>query len=188
MQKVEMLTLLDDKIKVCTKCPELVENRTNTVLGSGNPNAKVVFCGEAPGKDEDKSGEAFVGQAGKLLSSILEACGLNRHEDVYIMNVVKCRPPNNRVPTKTECQNCRPFFDLQLKVINPEYIVCLGTVAAQNLLITEERISDLRGRWFSYKEAKVICTFHPSYALRRKYAKKEIWNDLQPLLKLIRSH
>lgn len=188
MQNSEKLAVLQEKVCECTKCPDLVANRTQTVFGVGNPDADIVFCGEGPGKDEDTQGVPFVGRAGKLLTNILNATGLER-EDVYILNIVKCRPPGNRNPTPEEAENCRPFLDLQLKVINPKYIVCLGAVASQNLLGVETPIGAMRGNWFDYQmppvNAKVLCTWHPAYLLRNSEAKKDTWNDLQLLIKEI---
>jgi DNA polymerase len=181
MNKNEMLHALSDKISECQRCPKLVENRTQTVFADGNPDSEVVFIGEAPGRDEDTQGVPFVGRAGKLLDSILEACGFSR-ENVYICNIVKCRPPSNRNPESEEAQNCRPYLNLQLKLINPKYIVCLGAVAAQNLLGVDTPIGRMRGRWHEYNGTKVLCTYHPAYLLRNPNDKKKVWDDLQLLL------
>jgi len=191
MNKIELLNILNEKVCQCTKCPELVENRTQTVLHSGNPNAKILFLAEAPGRDEDEQGEVLVGRAGKLFTNIIKACGWTR-EDVYCCNILKCRPPHNRTPTSQEAQNCEPFLKLQIRIVNPKYIVCLGSVAAQNLLKTEERITHLRGRWFQYVDrsvnAKVLCSYHPSYLLRNQSAKEDVWEDLQLLIKEINNN
>ena len=180
------MAAIADKVSRCKKCQELVANRTQTVFGDGSPNAKIVFCGEGPGGDEDKQGVPFVGRAGKLLDNILQACNLKR-EEVYILNIVKCRPPGNRNPLPEEAKNCRPFLDLQLRVIRPTYIVCLGAVAAQNLLGLKTPISMLRGEWREYRcpdfTAKVLCTYHPAYLLRNPAAKKDAWEDMKMLLK-----
>lgn len=181
MDKQEKLTLLNDKVKTCQKCAELVEYRTQTVFGEGNPNTQIVFLGEAPGKNEDEQGRPFVGKAGQLLDNILKACGFERAQ-VYILNILKCRPPSNRVPTPEEATNCRPFLDLQLKIIAPKYIVCMGASAAQYLLDSKIPISQMRKTWYNYQGVKVICTFHPAYLLRNPEAKKEMWDDLQILL------
>jgi DNA polymerase len=185
MEKTEMLAVLAEKVSQCQKCQELVANRTQTVFGDGNPNAKIVFCGEGPGADEDKKGIPFVGRAGKLLDNIIKACKLERSK-VYILNIVKCRPPGNRNPTPEEATNCRQFLKLQLEIIRPQFIVCLGTVAAQNLLHSTHTISVLRGTWREYRGhdfiAKAICTYHPAYLLRNPAAKKDVWDDLQLLL------
>ncbi len=159
------------------RCPELASTRTQTVFGVGNPQARIVFVGEAPGADEDAQGEPFVGRAGKLLNDIIKACRLTR-EEIYICNVLRCRPPGNRLPSPEEAANCREYLDGQLAIINPEYIVCWGSCAAQNLLSTESPIGKLRGRFFEYGRAKVLCTYHPSYLLRNPPAKKDVWNDM----------
>lgn len=189
MNNAEKLQILNERVCACTKCPALVENRNKTVFGDGNPEAKVVFLGEAPGADEDQQGIPFVGKAGKLLSNIMEACGLNR-ENCYILNTIKCRPPGNRNPAPVEANNCRPFLDLQLKIIAPKIIVALGNVAAQNILNTSDGITRLRqNNWHTIDEpikAKVLCTFHPAYLLRNPPAKEHVWNDLQLLLKEMR--
>jgi DNA polymerase len=186
MNKSEKLNLIADKVCNCQKCPMLVENRNKTVFGSGNPDAKIVFMGEAPGQNEDKQGLPFVGRAGELLTNMIVACGLSR-EEVYILNALKCRPPNNRPPTPEESSNCRPFLELQLRVIKPKFIVCLGNSAAQSLLQMPVSISSIRGTWFDYKndvvDAKVICTYHPAYLLRQPSAKSDSWNDMQKLIK-----
>jgi uracil-DNA glycosylase family 4 len=165
----------------CTRCSELASTRTQTVFGTGPANARLVFFGEAPGADEDASGEPFVGKAGQLLTKIIEACTLKR-EDVYIMNVLKCRPPGNRNPEPAEVINCRHYFERQLEIIRPEFICCLGTVAAQALLEGREPIGRLRGRWFNYGSATVICTYHPSYLLRNPAAKRDVWDDMKRLM------
>jgi DNA polymerase len=172
------LAILADKVKICTRCQELAETRTQTVFGVGNPQARILFIGEAPGADEDAQGEPFVGRAGQLLNQIITACRLKR-EDVYICNVLKCRPPGNRAPAENECANCREYLDGQLAAIDPEYIVCWGAVAAQNLLRTTFNIGKLRGRFLQHGRAKVLCTYHPSYLLRNPAAKKDVWQDMQ---------
>jgi DNA polymerase len=177
-ERQSALSILSDKVKSCTRCRELAETRTQTVFGVGNPQARILFIGEAPGADEDAQGEPFVGRAGKLLNDIIVACRLKR-EDVYICNVLKCRPPNNRTPAPDECANCREYLDGQLATIDPEYIVCWGAVAAQNLLNTTFSIGKLRGKFLQYGRAKVLCTYHPSYLLRNPAAKKDVWKDMQ---------
>lgn len=179
-----MLEMLSEKIANCQKCPELVDYRIKTVPGEGNPNARVVFCGEAPGESESESGRPFVGKAGQLLDNIIKAIGFNR-SDVFICNILKCRPPRNRTPLPQECQNCRPFLDLQLKIINPKYIVCLGNVAAQNLMGITTPITYLRGEVMRYNEAKVVFTYHPSYLLQNPGDKWKVWQDMQLLLSLM---
>ena len=169
MTKLEMISLLDKKISSCNKCSELT-NRTNYVYGEGNLKADVLFLGEAPGKDEDIQGRPFVGQAGKLLNSIIESCGWSR-DDVYICNTLHCRPPNNRMPTCEETSNCFPYLSLRLDVVSPKVIVSLGACATRILLGTNERISALRGSWHHYKGIAVMPTFHPSYLLRKQFEK-----------------
>jgi DNA polymerase len=175
------LEVLAQEVAACTLCDELASTRTQTVFGVGDPRARLCFMGEAPGADEDQQGEPFVGRAGKLLNKIIEACGLRR-EDVYILNTLKCRPPGNRIPTPTESQNCRPFLNRQLELIEPEFICCLGAVAAQNLLETTVPIGKLRGSVHAYRGIKVVCTYHPAYLLRNPAAKKPTWEDMQMLL------
>lgn len=187
MDKRKMLTLLGEKVEECKKCPDLAENRIRTVLHSGNPYGKVTLVAEAPGENEVKQGEVLVGRSGKLLNNIMTTVGWTRENDVYLCNILRCRPPNNRKPTDEECLNCEPFLELQLDIVNPKFIVCLGTVAAQNLLKTRSTISSLRGKVHQYKDAKVICSFHPSYALRNPDAKMDIYEDLMKMEKLITS-
>lgn len=187
MQKSEGLQILERKIAACIKCKELVEYRQTyqwkTVPGVGNPNARIMVIGEAPGENEAKQGEPFVGKAGKLLTTILEKAGMPR-ETVFITNILKCRPPGNRDPMKEEADNCRKFLDLQITCIDPEWILCFGRIASVFLLDCppDTSMGDMRGQHF-YEDKKVICTYHPSYALRQPSAKAEIWADLQPLLK-----
>ncbi len=175
------LLALAEQVSRCTRCQELATTRTQTVFGVGNPDARVMFIGEAPGADEDKQGEPFVGRAGQLLDRIIVACGWQR-SDLYICNILRCRPPENRNPTQEEAAHCREFLDGQIRIVDPEYIVCWGTVAAQNLLGVEETIGKLRGRWFDYGRARVLCTYHPSYLLRNPPAKKPVWEDMQRML------
>ena len=175
------LEVLRDEVAACTRCPELASARTQTVFGVGPAAARLCFFGEAPGADEDASGIPFVGRAGQLLTKIIEACTLSRDE-VYILNVLKCRPPNNRPPLPQEVANCRGYFEEQLRVIQPEFICCLGTSAAHALLQTAEPIGKLRGRWFEHGSAQVICTYHPSYLLRNPAAKRDVWEDMKVLM------
>lgn len=190
MQKSEALELLSNKVCGCEKCPEMLLSRRRVVFGEGNPNATVVFCGEAPGKTEDKEGRPFCGEAGRLLDNIIKSCGWRRDE-VYILNTVKCHPDNNRVPSPEEVANCRSYLDLQLKVINPKIIVCLGATAAQNLLKCAEPVSKLRNSWYHYVngtvKAKVRVTFHPAYLLRNPADKSKVWTDMQEVLKELRN-
>ncbi|EAQ82804.1 uracil-DNA glycosylase [Blastopirellula marina] len=178
----QQLDVLAAEVAKCVLCEELACTRTQTVFGVGNPNARICFFGEAPGADEDKQGEPFVGRAGKLLTQIIEACTFQR-EDVYILNTLKCRPPGNRNPTPEENANCMPYFEQQLAIIQPDYIVCLGKFAAQNLLKTETAIGKLRGQFHDYGGAKVIATYHPAYLLRNPAAKREVWEDMKMMLR-----
>lgn len=180
--KGEQLAILASEVAQCVKCHELASTRTQTVFGVGNPNARVCFFGEAPGADEDRQGEPFVGKAGQLLTQIIGACTFQR-EDVYILNTLKCRPPGNRNPSPEENANCMPYFVRQLEIIQPEYIVCLGKFAAQNLLKTEEAIGRLRGQFHEYNGAKVIATYHPAYLLRNPAAKRDVWEDMKMMLR-----
>jgi len=167
----------------CTRC-RLHKHRTNIVFGVGNMRAELVFVGEGPGHDEDVQGVPFVGRAGKLLTQMIEAMGLTR-DDVYICNVVKCRPPENRMPEKDEIATCSPYLLRQLEVIAPKAIVCLGNAAAQTLLKTNESMSRLRGNWFDFHRSKLLATYHPAYLLRNPNAKGEVWKDLQKVMALL---
>jgi DNA polymerase len=178
----DSLELIRQEVAACRRCEELACTRTQTVFGVGNPNARLCFLGEAPGADEDRQGEPFVGRAGQLLTRIIEACTLSR-ADVYILNVLKCRPPGNRQPLPDEVANCRGFLDRQLALIRPEYLCCLGAVAAQTLLETHVPIGRLRGKFFDYQGISVTCTYHPAYLLRNPAAKKEVWEDMKALMR-----
>jgi uracil-DNA glycosylase len=164
----------------CTRC-KLHRGRTTLVFGDGNPKAELVFVGEGPGRDEDLQGLPFVGRAGKLLTQMIEAMGLQR-KDVYICNVVKCRPPDNRTPEKDEVATCSPFLLRQIDAINPKVIVCLGSVAAQTLLETNRGITHFRGEWLDFRGRKLLATYHPAYLLRNPSAKGEVWKDLQKVM------
>jgi uracil-DNA glycosylase family 4 len=181
-QRQPALDMICGQVRGCERCRELATTRTQTVFGVGNPNARLCFMGEAPGADEDKQGEPFVGRAGQLLNKIIEACTLKR-EDVYILNTLKCRPPGNRNPLPTEVANCREYLNRQLDIIQPEFICCLGLVAAQALLGTESTMSKLRKRFFDYRGSRVLCTYHPAYLLRNPGAKKDVWEDMQLLMR-----
>ncbi|WP_298862875.1 uracil-DNA glycosylase, partial [uncultured Gimesia sp.] len=167
------LDIIADQVSQCEKCSELASTRTQTVFGVGNPQAKIMFVGEAPGADEDKQGEPFVGRAGKLLDKIIEACQMKRSE-IYIANILRCRPPGNRNPSDEEAANCRGFLDAQIEIVGPDYIVCWGSVAAKNLLNSDLPIGKMRGQFFDYGRARVLCTYHPSYLLRNPSAKKNV--------------
>ena len=151
------------------------------VFGTGNENADLVFVGEAPGRDEDEKGEPFVGRAGQLLTKVIEAMGLTRDE-VYIANVIKCRPPNNRNPKRIEIESCEPYLIRQVELIKPKVICALGTFAAQMLLRTEAKISSLRGKFHEYCGTKVMPTYHPAYLLRNPDGKREVWEDMQKIM------
>jgi uracil-DNA glycosylase family 4 len=161
----------------CTRC-KLCTGRKTIVLGEGNPKAELVFVGEGPGEQEDIQGRPFVGKAGQLLDKMIEAMGLSR-EQVFIANVVKCRPPGNRNPEPDEIASCSPFLHRQLDLIRPKVIVALGKFAAQTLLQTEQRISELRGNFFEYRGVRLMPTFHPAFLLRNPESKREAWSDLQ---------
>lgn len=176
------LEVLQQRVAGCTRCNELATTRTQTVFGVGNPKTRLCFLGEAPGADEDKQGEPFVGRGGQLLNKIIEACRLKR-EDIYILNMIKCRPPNNRNPLPHELANCREYLEGQLDLIRPEYICCLGAVASQNLLGTTVSIGKLRGKIHDYRGAKVVCTYHPAFLLRSPSFKKETWDDMRMLMR-----
>jgi uracil-DNA glycosylase len=179
----DTLGLIRETIGDCTRC-KLHKARTNIVFGVGSVKAQLVFVGEGPGRDEDAKGEPFVGRAGKLLTQMIEAMGLRR-EDVYICNVVKCRPPENRLPEKDEIVTCSPFLFRQIDVIRPKVICCLGSCASQTLLQTTQGISRFRGEWFDFRGSKLIATYHPAYLLRNPNAKGEVWKDLQKVMAVL---
>ncbi len=181
-QDCQSLDSLYEQIKDCLKCP-LGHLRTNFVFGDGIPDADIVLIGEAPGAEEDKMGKPFVGPAGKLLDKILQAINLSR-EQVYICNVVKCRPPENRVPQENEICQCLPYLQKQLQLIDPAFILCLGRTAAQALLGTTSSLSLLRGKVYNYQAAKVLVTYHPAALLRSPEYKKDTWEDVQFLRRL----
>jgi DNA polymerase len=176
------LAQLAREVAGCTRCAELARCRTQTVFGVGDSRARLCFVGEAPGADEDSQGEPFVGAAGQLLTRIIKAMGLER-EQVYICNVLKCRPPGNRTPAPDEVANCRGFLERQLELIRPEYICALGAVAAHTLLDSTQSIGRLRGRFHQYRGIPVLCTYHPAYLLRTEAAKKDVWEDVQILMR-----
>jgi uracil-DNA glycosylase len=167
----------------CTRC-KLHTTRNKIVFGDGNPKAELVFVGEGPGHDEDMQGLPFVGRAGKLLTQMIEAMGLQR-KDVYICNVVKCRPPENRAPEKDEVEQCSPFLLRQIDAIAPKVIVCLGSTAAQTVLETNRGISQFRGQWLEFRGRKLMATYHPAYLLRNPSAKSEVWKDLQKVMAVL---
>lgn len=179
----DTLPRIREDIGDCTRC-KLHKGRTKIVFGTGNPNADLMFVGEGPGRDEDLSGEPFVGRAGKLLTDMIKAMGLQR-EDVYIANVVKCRPPENRLPEKDEITTCSPFLMRQIDTIKPKVICTLGSCSAQTLLQTTQGISKFRGEWFDFRGAKLMPTYHPAYLLRNPGAKPEVWKDLQKVMAVL---
>ena len=171
------LPALEAFLAGCPRC-KLSKTRTNIVFGQGSPTAELMFVGEAPGRDEDEQGVPFVGRAGQLLTKIIEAIGRKR-QDVYIANVLKCRPPNNRNPEADEVASCRPFLEEQIRLISPRVLVTLGSFAAQAVLETDESISRLRGRWQSAHGVRVMPTFHPAFLLRSPERKKDVWEDMK---------
>ena len=177
VQDVDSLESFRESICKCKKCP-LSNTRTNFVFGVGNPHADIVFVGEAPGEKEDLIGEPFVGRAGKLLDKILEAINLTR-EDIYICNVLKCRPPRNRDPLPDEVSLCEPYLKTQLSMINPKLIVALGRVSACTILKTKEPLKNLRNRIFQYEGIDLLVTYHPAALLRNPNFKKPAWEDFQ---------
>jgi len=180
-QKAQRLHTLREKIGDCRRC-KLWMGRTNIVFGSGNPEARLLFVGEGPGEEEDRQGKPFVGRAGELLTKMIGAMGLGR-EEVYIANVVKCRPPRNRNPEADEICACKPFLEEQISVIDPEVICALGTFAAQTLLDTTFRISTLRGKVHEKGRYRIVPTFHPAYLLRNPQDKRLAWEDLQLIMR-----
>jgi len=174
------LTALATLAHDCTKC-RLAKTRTQVVFGTGNPDASLMFIGEAPGRDEDLKGEPFVGRAGQLLTDIIKAMKLTR-DDVYIANVIKCRPPENRNPEPDELDECRPYIQRQIALIQPKVIVTLGKFALQSLTGKAHAVSAARGQWTSYDGIKVMPTYHPAYLLRTPSAKKDVWNDMKKVM------
>jgi len=191
---VAALRIIREDLGDCTRCRLHKQGRKQIVFGVGNPNADLMFIGEAPGADEDQQGEPFVGRAGQLLTNMIKAMGLER-EQVYIANIIKCRPPNNRTPERDECETCSPFLMRQVATIKPKVIVALGAVAARTLLAINDSMSNLRGRWYEFKPtgvrsndpnwsgAKLAVTYHPAFLLRDPRQKKEAWKDLQMVMK-----
>ncbi|RPH51993.1 MAG: uracil-DNA glycosylase [Desulfobacteraceae bacterium] len=175
----ELRSLLGD----CQRC-KLCKERTNIVFGAGDPEARLVFVGEGPGYDEDQQGEPFVGKAGQLLTKIIQAINLTRAQ-VYICNIIKCRPPGNRNPASDEIKACFPFLEGQLDAIKPDFICALGTFAAQTLLDTVDPISRLRGRFFDLRGIKVMPTYHPAYLLRNPEKKRDVWEDMKKLMSMM---
>jgi len=187
------LKLIRDDLGDCTRCRLHEQGRKQIVFGVGNPHAELMFVGEGPGADEDAQGEPFVGRAGQLLNNMIKAMGIRR-EDVYIANVVKCRPPGNRTPERDECETCSPFLLRQIAAIKPKVVVALGAVSARNLLAINAPMSELRGRWYDFKPAgsdalwpgaRLAVTYHPAFLLRDPRQKGEAWKDLQMVMKYL---
>jgi uracil-DNA glycosylase len=189
VDKAALLAPIQARVAVCTKCPHLARSRTQTVFGVGNPDAELMFIGEAPGADEDAQGEPFVGRAGQLLTKIITAMGFNR-ADVYIANVLKCRPDmprgsfGNRPPTPEEMQTCLPYLTEQIEIIAPKVLVALGATAVEGLLGTRGPMHTMRGRWHSHQETPLMITYHPSYLLRNQAPaeKRKVWEDMLQVL------
>jgi uracil-DNA glycosylase family 4 len=191
---LKALKIIREDLGDCTRCVLHKQGRKQIVFGVGNPKAELMFIGEAPGADEDQQGEPFVGRAGQLLNNMIRAMGLGR-EQVYIANIIKCRPPNNRTPERDECETCSPFLMRQIATIKPKVIVALGAVAAKTLLAINESMANLRGRWYEFRPtgvrsndpnwtgAKLAVTYHPAFLLRDPRQKKEAWKDLQMVMK-----
>ncbi len=175
------LRVIREDLGDCTRCRLHKQGRKQIVFGVGNPKAELMFIGEAPGADEDQQGEPFVGRAGQLLNNMIKAMGLRR-EDVYIANIIKCRPPGNRTPERDECETCSPFLMRQIAAIKPRVIVALGAVAAKTLLAINSPMSEFRGRWFDFRGTKLAVTYHPAFLLRDPRQKKETWKDLQMVM------
>jgi uracil-DNA glycosylase len=182
-ERRQALNVLAAEVAGCSRCTELSSTRTQTVFGQGRPGVELCFVGEAPGADEDAQGIPFVGAAGQLLNKIIVACGFTR-EEVYICNIIKCRPPGNRTPLPNEAANCRSFLERQLELVQPKFICALGGCAAQNLLNSTVSIGKLRGRFHSYKGIPVLVTYHPAYLLphRSPDKKRDVWEDMKMLL------
>ncbi len=184
MSPEQALRSIREDIGDCTRCVLHKQGRKQIVFGVGNPRADIMFVGEAPGADEDIQGEPFVGRAGQLLNNMISAMGIRR-EDVYIANIIKCRPPGNRTPERDECDTCSPFLMRQIEVVKPKIIVALGAVAAKTLLGVNDAMVNLRGRIYDFRNTKLAVTYHPAYLLRDPRQKKEAWKDLQMVMKYL---
>ena len=180
--KPAALKIIREDIGDCTRCRLHKQGRKQIVFGVGNPKAELMFIGEAPGADEDEQGEPFVGRAGQLLNNMIKAMGLRR-EDIYIANIIKCRPPGNRTPERDECETCSPFLMRQIEAIRPKALVALGAVAAKTLLAVNAPMTEFRGRWYEFRGTKLAVTYHPAFLLRDPRQKKEAWKDLQMVMK-----
>lgn len=172
---------LEEKVKACRRC-SLRHGCNQVVFGEGNPAARIVLCGEGPGADEDRLGRPFVGRAGQLLDKILEACGFNRFEHVYILNTVKCRPPGNRVPAEDERMTCRPNLEAQLRLIRPVIIVLMGATALQEIIDPKGKITKVRGTWTKWESFLVMPTYHPAALLRNPKLKVDVWKDFKEVV------
>jgi DNA polymerase len=181
-ERPAQLAALAAEVAVCQRCPHLAATRTQTVFGTGSPTARLMFVGEAPGAEEDRTGQPFVGRAGQLLTDMITKGMRLTRAEVYIANILKSRPPDNRTPLPDEVANCLPYLERQIAIIRPEYLCLLGATAAQALLATGLSIGKLRGRWHQYRGIPAMVTYHPSYLLRNPPAKKDAWEDLQMLM------
>jgi len=184
MTPQQALRAIREDIGDCTRCILHKQGRKQIVFGVGNPRADIMFIGEAPGADEDQQGEPFVGRAGQLLNNMITAMGIRR-EDIYIANIIKCRPPGNRTPEREECDTCSPFLMRQIDVVKPKMIVALGAVAAKTLLGVNDAMINLRGRIYDFRNTKLAVTYHPAYLLSDPRQKKEAWKDLQMVMKYL---
>lgn len=180
-QRQQRFEALAQQVRDCRKCAGIVTYRQQTVFGDGTLRPTICFMGEAPGADEDRTGKPFVGKAGQLLTKIIAAMKFDR-ADVYILNALKCRPPQNRTPIPEEIDSCRPFVETQLEILQPQFIVCLGAVAVRSILQSNQSIGRLRGKFHPYRGARVVVTYHPSYLLREESAKKLVWEDMKMLM------
>lgn len=176
---------LESIAKACQRC-KLSESRTNVVFGDGNPRADIIFIGEGPGFNEDRLGHVFVGKSGQLFDKMLKAIELKR-EDIYIANIVKCRPPNNRNPSVKECKTCMEFLRWQVKIIDPSIIVCLGSIAAKNIIDKDFKITEKRGMWFDVGKYSTLATYHPAALLRDESKKQEAWEDFKEIKEKLKS-
>lgn len=180
------LRVIQDEVASCVRCPHLASSRTRTVFGEGSPQARLMFIGEAPGADEDRTGRPFVGKAGQLLTDMItKGMGLSR-DDVYIANMLKCRPPGNRDPQPDEILNCRGYLDRQIALVRPEFLCFLGRISAQAMLETALPLGRLRGKWHTYKGVRAIVTYHPAFLLRSPENKRGAWDDLKMLMTAMR--
>jgi DNA polymerase len=180
-RRISELEALKKGVERCTRCAELASTRTQIVFGVGPLDPELCFIGEAPGYDEDKNGEPFVGAAGQLLTRIITACGLSR-EEVYICNVLRCRPPGNRTPLLEEADNCREYLEKTIELVRPKFLCVLGNTPLKVFLGLSRGITQMRGTWHDYRGIPVMCTFHPSYLLRKPEDKKLVWDDMKALL------